>query len=74
MPAINEEVAYRSMGGDLWPATITGIGPPGFVSVALSGPFLREPFELRAVRWSDDPAAPGSGARPVRQAVSAATP
>jgi len=66
MPAINESCIYRSMAGEPWDATITGIGPPGFVSVSLTGPFLKEPFELRAVRWSDDPADSRSGARPRR--------
>jgi hypothetical protein len=66
MPAINESCIYRSMAGEPWEAVITGIGPPGFVSVSLTGPFLKEPFELRAVRWSDDPADSRSGARPRR--------
>jgi hypothetical protein len=68
MVAINEAVAYKSMGGDLWDATVTAIGPPGFVAVSLTGPFLREPFELRRVAWSDNADAPGPGARPRKSA------
>jgi hypothetical protein len=66
MPAINESCIYRSMAGEPWEATITAIGPEGFVSVSLTGPFLKEPFALTAVRWYDDPDEPRSGARPRR--------
>ena len=66
MPAINDRVTYRSMAGEPWEATITAIGPEGFVSVSLTGPYLREPFELRRVAWSDNVDDAGPGARPRR--------
>ena len=66
MVAINDAVAYRSMGGDTYDATVTRVRDAGFVDVELTGPFLKEPFALTAVRWYDDPDEPRSGARPRR--------
>jgi len=68
MVAINESVIYKSMAGEPWDATVVRVRDANFVDVTLSGPFLREPFELHAVRWYDDPDEPKSGARPRKAA------
>lgn len=64
LPVLNERVAYRSFAGDTWDAVITGVPAPGFVDVDLSGPGLKEPYHLRAVRWYDDVLDERPGARP----------
>ena len=61
-----DAVSYRSFGGDLYDAIITGIRPAGFVDVDLTGPHLKEPYALTGVRWSDDPESKLPGARPKR--------
>ncbi len=66
-PAINARVAYRSFGGDTWDAVIRNIRLGGFVDIDLSGPGLKEPYELHGIRWYDDPENPNPGARPKKQ-------
>jgi hypothetical protein len=66
MPAKGDPVSYRSFVGDCWDAVVTAVRPNGFVDVELSGPGLKEPYALTAVRWSDDPASTMPGARPRR--------
>jgi hypothetical protein len=63
-PKINESVIYRSIGGDPWGATITRVYDDGLVDLELTGPFLKEPFALTAVHWSENPNETKPGARP----------
>lgn len=64
MPEKGDQVAYRSFAGDVWDAVVTGLREGGFVDIDLSGPGLKEPYPLHAIRWSDDPADDRPGARP----------
>lgn len=69
MPDRGDEVAYRSFAGETWDAKITNVRPAGFVDIEISGPGLREPMSLTAIRWYDDPAEKAPGARPRKAAA-----
>jgi hypothetical protein len=73
MPIKGDPVAYRSFAGDVWDAVVTGVWADkfGFVDVEVTGPGLKEPMALTAVRWSDDPESLMPGARPRRAAAVA---
>ena len=65
-----ERIAYRAIAGDTYDATIVAVLPvTGIaiqrVDVAVHIPGVSEPWPLSAVVWSDDPADPQPGARPL---------
>lgn len=76
MPAINEQVTYRSISGDEWEATIFDVHPDGRVDIFVALPNAKPTDEIagyffRAIRWYDDRNVPLPGARPRKDADSA---
>jgi hypothetical protein len=61
MVARGDKVRYRTFAGDIYDAVVSGVSGNGRrVDLDIVIPGVREPFSLRAIRWSDDPDAVSS--------------